>query len=91
MRTIDRSDGTLRKFLTDPSLYNNADTAAAMVVKMIPRLDRILKDFETLADKLARHPESLGVGGVVRPGSGLKNPATPPVLPGTSQPVFSPH
>jgi hypothetical protein len=24
------------------------------------------------ADKVARHPESLGVGGVVRPGSGLK-------------------
>src|SRR5207248_2349615 len=29
MRTVDRSDGTFRKFLTDPSLYNNADAAVA--------------------------------------------------------------
>ena len=35
-------------------------------------------DFETFADKLARHPEALGIGGVVRPGTGLKDPPTPP-------------
>jgi ABC-type transporter Mla subunit MlaD len=93
MRSIDRSDGTLRRFLTDPSLYNNADAAAALVVKMIPRLEHILKDFETFADKLARHPESIGLGGVVRPGSGLKNPPTPPLpAPGViSHPVYSPQ
>jgi hypothetical protein len=27
---------------------------------------------ETFADKIARHPESLGLGGVVSPSSGLK-------------------
>jgi ABC-type transporter Mla subunit MlaD len=81
MRTVDRSDGTLRKFLTDPSLYNNADAAAAMVMKLIPRLDRILKDFETFADKLARHPELLGVRGAVSGSDGLKNPPTPPLPP----------
>ncbi|MFO0881429.1 MAG: MlaD family protein [Gemmataceae bacterium] len=79
MRTLDRSDGLLKKVLTDPSLYNNLDQAAVMVVKMIPRIDHILKDFEVFADKLARHPESLGIGGVVRPGNGLKNPPTPPI------------
>lgn len=79
MRTIDKSNGLLQKILTDPSLYNNLDAAAVMVVKMIPRFDRILKDFEIFADKLARHPESLGLGGVVRPGNGLKNPPTPPI------------
>lgn len=79
MRTIDKADGLLKKVLTDPSLYNNLDAAAVMVVKMIPRIDRILKDFEVFADKVARHPESLGVGGAVRPGSGLKNPPSPPI------------
>jgi ABC-type transporter Mla subunit MlaD len=79
MRAIDRADGTLKKFLTDPSLYNNVDAVSVMILKMIPRLDRIVKDFETFADKLARHPESIGLGGVVRPGSGLKNPPTPPM------------
>ena len=33
------------------------------------------------ADKLARHPEAIGLGGVVRPGDGLKNP---PPIPGTT-------
>ncbi|MFM7151322.1 MAG: MlaD family protein [Gemmataceae bacterium] len=107
MRTIDRSDGLLKKLITDPSLYNNIDAAAVMVVKMVPRLDHILKDFEIFADKLARHPESIGLGGVVRPGSGLKNPPSPPLnskpqiltptavpgmpVPGIPVPSFSPN
>jgi hypothetical protein len=48
---------------------------------MTPRIDRILKDFETFADKLARHPEAIGLGGVVWPGSGLKDPPTPVQVP----------
>jgi ABC-type transporter Mla subunit MlaD len=88
--TIDRSDGLLKKVITDPTLYNNLDAAVVMVVKMVPRFDRILKDFETFADKLARHPELLGVGGVVRPGSGLKNPPTPPINAGAGQPHHGP-
>lgn len=81
MRALNSSNGTLRKILTDPSLYNNLDCAAVQVTKLIPRLDRILKDFEVFADKLARHPERLGIGGVVRPDSGLKGPTTPQVKP----------
>jgi ABC-type transporter Mla subunit MlaD len=80
MRVVGESDGTIRRFLTDPSLYNHLDEAACMISKTIPRLDRILKDFETFADKLARHPETIGVSGVVRPGSGLKDP--PATYPG---------
>jgi len=87
MRAVDKADGTIRRLLTDPSLYNNLDNAALLVTRLVPRLDRILKDVEVFADKLARHPESIGLGGVVRPGSGLKNPPTPaitPVMPETS-------
>ena len=90
MGVLDRSDGTLRRFLTDPSLYNNLDSAACMVAKMMPRVDRILKDFETFADKLARHPEAIGLGGVVRPGTGLKEPPTPPIPPGGAAPAPGP-
>lgn len=99
-RAIDRADGTLRKILTDPSLYNDVDTAVVMVTRILPRVDRILHDFEVFADKLARHPEAVGLGGVVRPGSGLKNPPTPPFSaqpthapssPIISQPVYSPR
>jgi hypothetical protein len=40
-------------------------------------MDRILKDLETFADKLARHPELLGVRGAIRPSEGLKQPPQP--------------
>jgi phospholipid/cholesterol/gamma-HCH transport system substrate-binding protein len=78
MRVIDQCDSTLRRILSDPSLYIHLDEAVCGVVRLMPRLDRILKDFETFADKLARHPEALGLGGVVRPSTGLKDPPAPP-------------
>jgi hypothetical protein len=43
-----------------------------MVTRMLPKVDRALQDLEIFADKLARHPEAIGLGGVVNPGSGLK-------------------
>jgi phospholipid/cholesterol/gamma-HCH transport system substrate-binding protein len=82
MRVIDQADGTLRRFLVDPSLYIHMDEVICAVGRLTPQLQRILKDFEAFADKVARHPESLGIGGVVRPGSGLKDPPTPPYYPG---------
>jgi len=78
-RDIARSEGTLQKLITDPSLYNNLNDSAVMVQRILPRLDRILSDVEIFADKIARHPESLGIGGVFRPGTGLKE--SPSVLP----------
>ena len=77
MRVVGESDGTFRRFITDPSIYNRLDETLCMFQKVVPRVDRILKDFETFADKLARHPEAIGIGGVVRPGSGLKDPPDP--------------
>ena len=68
------------KLLTDPSLYNHLDAVACQAAKAAPQLDLILKDFEVFADKLARHPESIGLGGLVKPGSGLKDPPTQPGL-----------
>jgi phospholipid/cholesterol/gamma-HCH transport system substrate-binding protein len=71
-RTGGQSDGTLRRILTDPSLYHNLNETICMFARLMPRLDRILRDAEVFADKIARHPESLGIGGVVNPSSGLK-------------------
>jgi phospholipid/cholesterol/gamma-HCH transport system substrate-binding protein len=67
-----RGDGSVQRFLNDPSLYNNLNESAMMLARLVPRLDRILRDFEVFADKIARHPESIGVGGAVRPSAGLK-------------------
>ncbi|MBY0527945.1 MAG: MlaD family protein [Gemmataceae bacterium] len=71
MRAFSRGDGTIQRLMNDPALYQNLNEVTCMVGRMMPRLDRILKDFEVFADKLARHPELLGVGGAVRPSGGI--------------------
>jgi phospholipid/cholesterol/gamma-HCH transport system substrate-binding protein len=78
MEAIGRNDGTVQKLITDPSLYNNLNDSAIMVTRILPRLDRAMKDFETFADKIARHPETLGVGGAIRPSSGVKDSSSSP-------------
>ncbi len=79
MQAMNRSDGTVLRLLNDPSLYNNLNTTTLMINRILPRLDHVLRDVEVFADKIARHPEALGLGGIVRPGTGLKGPPT--VLP----------
>ena len=72
LKAMSQSEGTLGKLLADPSLYHHLDDAACILARSLPRLDRVLHDLEVFADKLARHPEALGLGGVVKPSSGLK-------------------
>ncbi len=69
-------DGTLRRLATDPALYNNLNDAALMLARIMPRLDRAMRDLEVFADKLARHPESIGLGGAINPSRGLKESPT---------------
>ncbi|MSQ95008.1 MAG: MCE family protein [Gemmataceae bacterium] len=77
MQIFARSEGTVQKLLGDPSIYNNLNDSALMATKILPRLDRILRDVEIFADKLARHPELIGIGGALRPSSGLKESPFP--------------
>ncbi len=77
MQLFARSEGTVSKLLGDPSIYNNLNDSALMATKILPRLDRILRDVEIFADKLARHPELIGIGGALRPSSGLKESPSP--------------
>lgn len=72
LRAFEENEGTVQKLMKNPSLYNHLDELLCGLVKQLPRLERILKDAEIFADKIARHPEALGVGGVISPGSGLK-------------------
>jgi phospholipid/cholesterol/gamma-HCH transport system substrate-binding protein len=76
LSSFNQGDGTLQRFLSDPTLYQNLNEAACQITRTLPRVDRILKDMEVFADKIARHPESLGVGGAVRPSAGVKEAPT---------------
>ena len=80
VQAVGQSDGTFSKLMTDASLYNHLDDLAAQTAKAAPQINMILKNVEIFTDKLARHPESVGLGGLVRPGSGLKDAPTPPGL-----------
>ena len=79
VQVIARSDGTVQRLISDPALYNNLNDTAIMATKIMPRLDRALRDMEIFADKLARHPELLGLRGAIVPSVGLKeSPSTLP-------------
>lgn len=71
-RSLAQGDGTIRRLVMDPGLYNSLNEAAATASKSMIRLDRILCDFALFADRLARHPELLGVSGAIAPSSGIK-------------------
>ena len=79
VQVVARSDGTVQRLISDPALYNNLNDSAIMVTKILPRLDRVLRDMETFADKLARHPELIGLRGAIVPSIGLKE--SPSVIP----------
>lgn len=71
-KTLSASDGTVRRLFNDADLYNNLNASARGAAAAIGRFDRIVRDLEIFADKVARHPEVLGIRGTVVPGSGIK-------------------
>ncbi len=72
LRIVNRSDGTLQKIINDPMLYNQLNDSAVSLTRTLMRAEKIAADLQVFSDKIARRPETLGVGGVVRPSGGLK-------------------
>ena len=66
-------DGTIQRLAKDPSLYQNLDDSAFMMLRSLGELERIMADLKVFADKIARHPGELGVQGVLSKDKGLKN------------------
>lgn len=66
-------DGTIQRLMVDPSMYQNLDEAAALLVRNLSELEGILDDVKVFADKIARHPGELGVQGVLTRDTGVKN------------------
>jgi phospholipid/cholesterol/gamma-HCH transport system substrate-binding protein len=72
---LNSSEGSLRKFLDDPQLYNNLSTTLENAKEVSYRLKPLMNDLRIFADSLARDPGQLGVRGAMqkRPaGSGFK-------------------
>lgn len=81
VQTLNRGDGTAARLLSDPALYNQLNESAVTLTRTLQRAERVAADLQVFADKIARRPESIGVGGAVRPNTGLKESPTAP-LPG---------
>lgn len=81
-RAFGRENGTIQKLLTDEGLYKNLEAASCELARVLARADKIAKDLEVFADKVARRPELIGIGGAVRPSSGLKDSPFAPLPPG---------
>ena len=72
-KLVNTKDGSLQKFASDPSLYDNLDRSSQSMAVLLKNFEPILKDLHEFSDKVARKPELLGVGGAVRPSAGLKD------------------
>jgi ABC-type transporter Mla subunit MlaD len=86
---LNKADGTLSRVLTDPQVYNNVAEATAALTRTLHRAEKVARDLEVFSDKIARHPESIGLGGIVRPNSGLKESPFAP-LPSMPAPGLNP-
>jgi phospholipid/cholesterol/gamma-HCH transport system substrate-binding protein len=71
-RAFAKENGTIQKLITDPSVYQNIDAAAGSLARILARSEKITRDLEVFADKVARRPELIGIGGALRPSAGLK-------------------
>jgi phospholipid/cholesterol/gamma-HCH transport system substrate-binding protein len=71
-KALNESQGTLGKLVRDPQVYNDLAQAAANVNRMTKELRPIVDDVRVFTDKIARHPEQLGVKGALDRRPGLK-------------------
>jgi len=72
-RVVNQEDGSLKKLASDPALYQNLDRSAQSLAVLFRNLEPIMENVREFSDKIARHPEVLGVGGAMQPSNGLKD------------------
>lgn len=87
LKVLTQSEGTVQKLIADPSLYNNLNASAVGVARILARLEKVARDLEVFADKIARKPETIGVGGALHPSTGLKESPTAPLPQAPASPL----
>jgi phospholipid/cholesterol/gamma-HCH transport system substrate-binding protein len=83
---VNTPNGSVQKFAADPALYDNLNRSAQSLAILLKNLDPVLNDLREFSDKVARNPELLGVGGAMRPSSGLRDSDLLQQQPAASQP-----
>ncbi len=72
-KVANQKDGSLQKFLRDPSLYDNLERSSESVMLLMRKFEPIVTALSEFSDKLARNPALLGVEGVVNRSKGLRD------------------
>lgn len=71
-KSVNSEKGSLNLLVKDPKLYRNLEEASASLQLIMRNLEPTIKDLRTFSDKIARHPEKIGVGGALYPDTGKK-------------------
>ncbi len=80
---LNEGDGSLQRLASDPQLYRNLQLSSASLAALLSNIEPIVQDMRVFSDKVARHPELLGVSGYLKGSSGIKR------APGSIQPASS--
>ena len=71
-RQLQNDRGSFHQFLNNPNLYYNLEQAARSLNLVLSTMEPASRDLRVFADKLARHPELIGIQGYLQGSSGLK-------------------
>lgn len=77
---LNRDDTTLGKLVRDPTLYQKLDRTMTNVQQLTQDLRPVISDLRVFSDKIARHPEMLGVRGAIERQAGTKGIPNLPTL-----------
>ena len=75
VKLTNTEEGSLRKLAVDPQLYDNLNRSALQLAVLLKNAEPLVNDLQVFSDKIARHPELMGVGGAIKGSSGIKNEA----------------
>jgi len=71
-RHLNSDRSTLGRLAREPDVYERLRSAVQNIDEMTRQLKPILRDARVFTDKIARHPEQLGVRGVLQRNAGIK-------------------
>lgn len=71
-RKLNQGEGSLGQLMRNPDLYQHLNAAAGNIEQITRELKPILSDVRVFSDKIARHPESLGIRGALQRSPGTK-------------------